>query len=567
VADQAPAALALAAFAPLSEAEEMLAGGMAQGAFLRVGDGALPADRDSARTIRADLLRALLIGGDGVPAIHPRGLRLGGASVAGQLDLQNIRLATDVQLVHCAFDQPLILQSAAVETLFLDGSRLPGIAARRLEARGNLFMRGATVTGQVDLRGARIGGEVVLDHSALAVRCGLALEISYVETRGDLRLANSTVSGGVKAWGVSVAGDLILRGAQLDHRGGTAFSGNSARIRGDLDLREIRVAGALTFVGARIGTDVMLDGAQLSAPDVIALDCNRASVEGALFLRGGAMIAGALSLNGARVGALVDEPASWPVRGDLLLNRFVYGGLLASPVDAATRLDWLARQDPMRWGETFWPQPYEHLSRVLDAMGHRSDARAVLFRKERLQRRARRQQRGRPARALLWCKDAALAATIGYGLYPLRSFGWLLGTWAVGVVLLSFAAATDELRPYAPVLLRSPEWTLCAAPRDAEVALAASGERRHGLAAPGQSQFACFRAQPEAQAMPPFFAMIASAESLIPGLDAGQGTYWAPDSRFPFGRAARAFGYIQRLSGYTLGLLAVAGFSGLVRSR
>jgi len=77
-------------------------------------------------------------------------------------------------------------------------------------------------------------------------------------------------------------------------------------------------------------------------------------------------------------------------KGDLLLNRCLYGALLGSAVESASRLDWLSRQTPRRWGEDFWPQPYEQLAGVLGQMGHDEDKRRVLIEKERLARRARR---------------------------------------------------------------------------------------------------------------------------------------------------------------------------------
>jgi hypothetical protein len=420
----------------------------------------------------------------------------------------------------------------------------------------------------VDLRGARIGGEIVLDGSAISTLDDIALEMSYVQTRGDLTLRDCRLDGGLKAWGLSVAGDVILLNAEITCPDGVALSGNTARIGGDLDLRAAQIKGSTTFVGGRFATDVILDGGRFEAPDVIALDFNRATIDGAFFLRSDAIVIGALSLNGARAGAIVDEPTSWPISGSLLLNRFVYGGFLGSPVDAASRLSWLSRQDPTRRGEEFWPQPYEQLSAVLITMGHHDDAQVVLYRKEQLQRRSRRRRaKGLLARGTLSVKDKVLAATVGYGLYPLISFVWLIGFWMVGVGLLAVADNEEELRPNAAVMLRSPEWTLCGVPAGVSVDLASIGQARSGLAAPGQSQLACFRAQPEARALPAFNPWVFSAEAVVPGLEAGQRIYWSPDTRFGLGYVAKMFEYVQRLAGYTLGLLAVAGFSGLVKSK
>lgn len=193
-------------------------------------------------------------------------------------------------------------------------------------------------------------------------------------------------------------------------------------VAGDIALRAARLTGEAQFVGARVGGDVHLDGGVFDAPGVRALIFNRAVIVGALFLRDNARITGALSLTGAQIGAISDHPTSWPGPGELLLDRCRYAAFVGAPMDATCRLDWLARQDPVRWGEDFWPQPYEQLSAVLSDMGHEKDAHAVLIVKERLQRRARR------ARATSWLlkvglalKDALLHVTVGYGLQPLRA--------------------------------------------------------------------------------------------------------------------------------------------------
>ena len=133
------------------------------------------------------------------------------------------------------------------------------------------------------------------------------------------------------------------------------MAADGVKIAGDVDLRAASITGETSLIGARVNGDVKLDGGTFELPGAIAMTLNRAVIDGALFLRGGVTIDGALSLNGTQVGTIVDEPASWPKAGDLLLNRFRYGGFVGSPVDARRRLDWLSRQAPERWGEDFWP--------------------------------------------------------------------------------------------------------------------------------------------------------------------------------------------------------------------
>jgi hypothetical protein len=92
-------------------------------------------------------------------------------------------------------------------------------------------------------------------------------------------------------------------------------------------------------------------------------------------------------------------------------------------------------------------------------------------------------------------------------------------------------------------------------------------QRRPGLAGSGQTQIDCFLKQPEAQSFPKFNASIYSLEAVIPGLETGQRNDWSPDTRFDLGFASKLFEYLQRIAGLVLGLLAFAGFSGLVKSQ
>jgi hypothetical protein len=236
-------------------------------------------------------------------------------------------------------------------------------------------------------------------------------------------------------------------------------------------------------------------------------------------------------------------------------------------VDAPSRLEWFARQDPAPWGEDFWPQPYEQLAKVLREMGHGEDARAVLIAKERLQRAARRRRELSPGwRRLLRARDAVLDKTIRFGQQPLRSFLWLGVFWAVGFYIFGLAATQDALKPSNPVVLRSAEWVLCGAQAGETVRFGLEGQEVAGRAEPGQSQRSCFREQPEAQSYPGFLAATYSLDTILPIASLQQQEFWIPDETKPYGAFARGYLWVHIALGWALSLLAVAGFSGLVKS-
>jgi hypothetical protein len=557
----------LGQFGQLGPAEVTLVEGVGTGAFDRVGAGGLPAAGDEARRVRGTLVRFLLLAYPGAPMMHEKGLRLGGAWITGVLDLEGCRVPRDIGLLDCRFEATPILRSAVIDTLSFDGSDLPGFAADRLEARGDLLFRSATVRGPISLRGSRIGGDLVFDAAMLENPGDRALSAERSSVRGGVLLRGAKVRGCLALPGARIGGDLDLVGAALERADGVALEADSVQLDGDAALRLAVISGGVSLVTARVGGDVDLTGAQVSRAGDMAVKLNRASVKGALFLRSGARIDGALSLNGADLGAIVDEPACWPATGDLLLNRCLYGALLGGAVEATTRLDWLSRQTPGRWGEDFWPQPYEQLATVLGEMGHDEDKRRVLIEKERLARRAKRGRAHNAAiRALLALKDALMGITTGYGRLPLLALVWIFVIWAIGAALYTYLDAENAVRPNAPVVLRSPEWVLCAVPLEARAILPSLGQERTGLAQPGEAQLACYRRQPEASAYPKFNAVMLSADAIVPGLGSGQKDYWSPDTRSPKGYAGKWFMYFQTLAGLALGLLAVAGFSGIVKS-
>jgi hypothetical protein len=561
-------ARSLSAFHPLSRAEEALVAGLDSGTFDRVGDGGLPEEGDETRRVRAELVRFLLLGGPEAPRLHETGLRIGGGWVTGRLDLEGCRIERDIGLADCRFEFAPVLRSAVIDSLVLDGSALPGVIADRLEARGDVYLRAAQVEGAVKLRGARIDGEAVFDGAQVAAPEELAIDAERLEVRGGVLLRGTRLRGAVSLLGARLGGELDAIGAAIERPGGVALEATGLDCRGDVSLRRAVVAGEIALTGARLGADVDLRGGSFEQPGGDAITLRRTTIAGALILRDGARVTGALSLNGATVGTLVDDPASWPGPGDLLLNHCRYGGFLASPIDAETRLDWLSRQDSSRWGEDFWPQPYEQLSHVLGAMGHDEDARRVLIAKERLQRAARRSRAGNAfLRWFLWLRDILVGITVGYGRQPFYAFGWLLLFWAVGAAMFAMVEYFEALRPNVPVVLRSPEWVLCRSPAGEELFLPSTGQLREGLAEEGQSQFRCYLGQPEAFSYPRFNAWMYSLDTLVPFLETGQQDFWIPDVRQDWGLAGRIYLYVQTIAGYALSLLAVAGFSGIVKSK
>lgn len=553
-------------FQPLNAAEAKVLAHLQLGNFDRLGNGLLPKPGDTDRIVRADFLRLLILGKDDL-CLHEKGLRLSGAWITGLLDLEGCRIPRDLGLKDCHFEASPVLNSAIIDNLFLDGSILPGLQAERLEARGCLSLRSTTIMGEIRLTGARIGGNIEADGVSISTP-GIAVDAGGLETRGGILLRGAVVRGGINLSMVHLGGDLNATGACIDRPGEVALNGDAMVAGGDLALRGATITGEVRVVGARVGGDVDCTSASLSQPDGHALSLNRTTIAGAFFLRQNASVVGTLDLTATTMGAIDDEQASWPERGDLLLNRCQYGAFIGGPVDAVSRLDWLSRQTPYQWQADFWPQPYEQLSMVLREMGHEEDARAVLITKERLQRRARRARTRNPVmRAVLRAIDALLAGTLGYGRQPLRALVWLTFFWVIGAGVFAVAYQNGAMKPSSPVILRSLEWTMCDIEQGESRYMPSSGQILAGRANAGENQLSCFRNQPEAASYPEFNPMMYSLDVLLPVLSIGQKDFWRANSLKPTGAFTLKYYFFQSVIGWALSLLAVAGFSGLVKSK
>ena len=558
----------VADFQPLLAAEAKVVAGLGSGDFARIGNGLCPEVNDPARTVRAELLRLLILGGGGDLHLHEKGLRVSGAEVTGILDLEGCRIPSDIALTDCRFDASPVLRSAIIDNLFLDGSTLPGLQADRLEARGALSICGATVTGEIRLRGARIGGNIEADGATITSSDGIAIDADGLEARGGFLLRGASVRGGINISGVRLGGDVNAVGGRIERPGEVALNGDGIAARGDMALRGASITGEVRLRGAHFGGDLDCTSATLAQPGGNALSLNRARIDGAFFLRQGASIHGTLDLTATAIGAIYDEKACWPQKGDLRLNRCQYGAFIGGPIDAASRLGWLARQVSERWGEDFWPQPYEQLSTVFREMGHDEEARAVLITKERLQRRARRARARNPLlRAVLAVNDGVLGVTLRYGRQPLLALVWLILFWGIGVVVFALAEQSSALKPNSPVVLRSLEWTMCALWQTDSRYMPSTGQVMSGRATTGQSQLSCFLSQPEASSYPEFNPWMYSLDTLLPVMEIGQKLYWRPDPSQPTGSFTLNYYYFLSVIGWALSLLAVAGFSGLVKSK
>ena len=457
-------------FPKLSAAEKKLLAACAMGEPCRLGV-ARPEESDTAKTIRAGLIRFVALGGDLENPVHENGVQLYGAWISGELRLNSASSVARLRLVRCTFIGEIHAQDANLIVLNLEGSHIPKLNADRVQISGSLFLRkGFSSTGEIRLLGARIGGNLDCGGGSF----GSADDKGH--PRGDALIADRiTTKSVLLGAGFSAIGEVRLLGAHisgnLDCSGGSFSNADKA--------------------GKAIGKALIIDGAEISD---------------GLFVRN-ARFTGLIDLTTAHAGSLLDDRECWP-KASLFLDGFRYDRIAESPTDADSRIDWLNRQTPDHLIKDFRPQPWEQLIKVLREMGHPYEASKLAMEKQRRWRKSWGIALWRP-RAVF---HAIYGIVAGYGYRPWWTVGWMTAVCFL-CSLAYYAGRYDGLfGPTSPPIQLSKD-------------LAAAGCGDGGT--PGK----IYWTSPECP-MPPeytsFQPFIYSLDVLLPFVDLQQENDWAP---------------------------------------
>lgn len=550
------------------------------------------------RHIRAGLIAWLCLDRRASGLIHPKGLQVLGAVVPDALDLSFVTIGFPLVLAGCRLRKELHLPGARTRTISLQGSQVHSLFADGVVVSGALLLRdGFHSEGGVQLTGATIDGPFDCSGSTFeniasgpAIVADGAVVNSYVFLRrgfrasGEVRFPHARVStdfdctqgtftaklldarqltSALNLEGIVVGGSVFLRGGfraqgmvllhgaqvefNLDCVGGrfenpaqqgvsetgTALNFDASVVKGTVILSDhFCASGLVRLISAQISGDLRCTAAYLGN----GLIAERASIGGTLFWRD-ILSPSTSNLNviGTSADSLSDDAASWPGKGNLQLDGFVYRRFSAfSPRGARERLDWLSRV------KSLTPQPFRQLANALTDRDERG-SRRVLYEMARL-----RDQENQGVAARIWSFMFRHAA--GYGYYPGRALWCLIGLTVIGFGLFFGGYRVGSI-----------------VPTDKDT----------------YYSFKCCLRVPDYYER--FHASIYSLENSFPVVKFGQADHWQPDPSssgsawLPTERprsltyaicspaALRVFRWVQILLGWFFATLGLGAVTGLVR--
>ncbi|MGH8869345.1 MAG: hypothetical protein ACRDYU_15300 [Actinomycetes bacterium] len=318
-------------------AEQRLLAEAVHGRWLNLLPGAVPGSSldetfdprdvrqwDGAEAIRGEFLADLVTGRVSAAPRVRKGVRLRGAVIEGQIDLEGWQDPTgsppSLVLRGCLLHEAPLLDQSHLAWLEISSCALPGLTATQVRVDHNLVLARSVVTGPVTLALARLGGQldctgIVVGPAEDAGGFRIAVEAFEARVGADLLLADADCTGSVELGGAEVAGNLSLARCHVrGRRDGVAVSAARVRVHHHVVAMGCRTEGQLDLFGAHVSGSVLLDDAVPVATEGdprTALDLDHSSIGGELRMCGiapegrvscrGATVTGWLSTDGARL--------------------------------------------------------------------------------------------------------------------------------------------------------------------------------------------------------------------------------------------------------------------------
>ncbi|MEO0342814.1 MAG: hypothetical protein AAF198_05195 [Pseudomonadota bacterium] len=514
-------------FEPLTEAETALLKGQVTGNRIGLGDGGLPDIGSDSTEIRSEFLRILLLDLDSDVQLHPSGLKIRGAVISGQLDLRGCAISADISFMNCLFEKPINLINTRLRGLHLNGCMMPGFQADQAVFDGPLYIRaGCHFSGELSLPSVVINGDFQLCSVEIEPDTGAAVFANGLTVRGSVFLGNYPYS--------TTETDLIAH---------APIYMASIYVDRDFYLDRAALTGVKNVVSAP-----KIDAIETGS--VAAFSLTRSRIGGLFFAKSLQVSGGIVNLSGVTVKRLNDEPALEDSIYRLRLDGFQYEAFAQhTDISVGARLHWLGRR-PEDIG--FSAQPYEHLARVYEQLGHRDDSDRVRMAKEELQRRddiAIRLQQGARIRAgMLWIARILLKFFVGYGYRPVYALAWAMALILVIGFFFQKTWQAGDMTPNSAPILISKDWISATK-----------------FAAENPGAYWSSRGQ-AGQDYETFNAFAYAADLMIPIVNLGQEDAWAPSTtRSWWGRQGWWIRWVAKVLGWVFTALGAAAVTGMIR--
>lgn len=295
---------------------------------------------DGSRTIRAEVLRSMLLSRSSSSQEHPLRLRLTGARICGELDLG----CGNVQpflFRRCRFDNPPYLNDATGTFAGFLECNIPRLVAERFHCTGPIWLSHCQSYGiilpdctadEIEARHLTVSetGDGLIIHQAQILRdlnlhgsSAPRVLMARAKIGGNVDFAQVAVKrAGINAFHCDIDGSIyigeadsqvvILEGSNIEGKcvfnklhasgdGNCAVNLDHANIRLGFQAVDVRFEDTLRAHHAKVGCQASFRSASLHKPDGVALQADHIVVDGSFLLNVDTTIHGAVDIHGSLI--------------------------------------------------------------------------------------------------------------------------------------------------------------------------------------------------------------------------------------------------------------------------
>jgi hypothetical protein len=261
------------------------------------------------RIVRANRLAWLCTDAEASKLVSYRGVGINGARIEGYVYLARANMNFAMFAQNCVFTNDIYLNSAHLQGLYLDGSKIKNLFAEGLRVDGNIFMdNGFKALGLVNLRNSTIGQNLICNGGQFLNSNNFAINASEAQIEGNVLMGDGFVAQGLVAVSDSSIGHVFYcDNGQFLNSNNVAIVASSAQIEGNVFMGHGFLAqGAVGIKNVSIGGEFICSGGKFLNPGNGALTASGAKIEHGVSLCTNFLAKGFVDFSSASIGGDFD---------------------------------------------------------------------------------------------------------------------------------------------------------------------------------------------------------------------------------------------------------------------
>lgn len=457
-------------FSNMKPAEKRLLEACQKGETLNLGEKC-PTEKNDKNEIRGEFLRALILSNNQeiidekwekyILRIDPKGIQFSGAYISETFDFSFCSTDLPLGFMSSIFQKQIILFNSRIKIINLDSCNIPSIDAQRIICDSDLLFRNIEVD-YINFANSKIGGSFISENSLYnnfdkSINCNGAI------INGAVFLTDNFSSEGIIDFISSNIGSLDCTNAKkIKH-----LNCNGAIINGTVYIKDINEIDIIDLSHTQIGVNIecinstnneficessfIKHNITFDNFSTNSLNFGLSKIDGMLKINS-LTINGHCNLNSSKINQLWFQKIFW--KDSLIsisLDGLLYEYLDVENLNSKTLLSLLNK---MPKKETFKPQPYKQLAKVLRNMGHHEDANNIMIEYNDI-------ITSKSKNWFIKILKKIYGFTAGYGYKPLRVLGTMFIVWLFCSLFYWNASKVAVFAPTNPLVFQKKDSYIC----------------------------------------------------------------------------------------------------------